>query len=71
VKEKGMVMACVEVSDGGIQTPDGESPAFVSLRVDIPINKQGRGEPAIPDMLVAMNPMQQAQLEKLMAGVKQ
>lgn len=61
---KNLVFTVVKVSDGGLATPQGQSPAFLQLTVAIPINNT-QGEPVLTDFLCVMNPNNEQLLNAL------
>lgn len=52
---KNLVFTVVKVSDGGLSTPQGPSPAYLQLTVAIPVENVN-GEPVLTDFLCVMNP---------------
>lgn len=54
-----LLFQVLKVSDGGILTPQGETPPFIVLSVTVPINRAPgapAGEPTLGDFLCLRNP---------------
>ena len=69
---KRLLLNVVRVSDGGIATPDGNTPGIIQLSLIIPTTAPERGgEIQLQDFICLRNPKSEELLAKLSEGPKQ
>lgn len=66
---KKMVFQVTRVSDGGISTPQGDTPPIIQLTILIPVDTK-LAEAYLEDFLCVRNPQSEALLNKLAGGAK-
>lgn len=67
-----LVFQVMRVSDGGLSTPQGETPPFIMLTVTVPINlgPGSHGEPNLQDFYCLRNPESEKVIDILTGGAK-
>jgi hypothetical protein len=68
-----LVFQVIRTSDGGLSTPQGDTPPFVVLTVTVPINMEPgsrAGEPHLKDFYCLRNPESEKVIDNLIGGGK-
>ena len=67
--QRGPILRVVDVNEGGVETPNGETTPTITLQMQLPIQRPERGgEIVLTDFLCILDPHQQAALERAMAS---
>lgn len=67
--QKKMLFQVVRVTDGGLATPQGNTPPLIQLSILIPINTD-KPEPWLEDFLCVRNPNSETLLDAITGGKK-